>query len=149
MSTECPSRQRRESDENFDELVKALRFKRDQFLVTKEGKSANPVEAQIDLGEVTSSWKNKTTTCVIRDFPGLHLCTRICRQRGESPNLDWTRGEEAKNNWSVKLDQLMELGVVFPSTVETLRKWQLQSIAQVCVWCQSRATRVSEHPGPG
>ena len=78
MSTECPSRQRRESDENFDELVKALRFKRDQFLVTEEGKSANPVEALVDLGEVTSSWKNKTTTCVIRDFPGLHLCTRIC-----------------------------------------------------------------------
>ena len=48
--------------------------------------------------------------------------------------MDWTRGEEAKNNWSVKLDQLMELGVVFPSTVETLRKWQLQPIAQVCVW---------------
>jgi len=44
-----------------------------------------------------------------------------------------TRGEEAKKNWSVKLGQLKELGVVFPSAVETLPNRQLPPIAQVRV----------------
>jgi len=64
MSKEGPSGRRREGDENFTELVKAMTIMRDRFLAEKHGMSVNPVEALVDWGEVTSSWRNKTGTCV-------------------------------------------------------------------------------------
>ena len=64
MSAEDPNRQRRMGDENFDEMVEALKFKRDQFLAAKEREEASPDEALVDWAKVTSSWRNRMATCV-------------------------------------------------------------------------------------
>jgi hypothetical protein len=160
-------------DENFDEMVEALKFKRDQFLAAKEREGASPDEALLDWGKVTSSWRNRMATCVIRHFPGTyasalcvcisfraeqscaesvddkvtvsfwshlavegkeyHLAKRVRQFGKKCQEAHRTRGKEAKKNWSVKLDQLKELGVVFPCTIETLPNRQLQPIAQVRV----------------
>ena len=81
MSTEGASGQRREGDENFDELLEALAFQRNNLMTEEEGKSANPVEA---WKEVTASWMNDTATCVLQDWRG-----RVIPLHRTIPSLFW------------------------------------------------------------